>query len=88
MEMLNEHWAKLKGLTIAAKNFLLLEELSISITEGDAESVTKDDAESVDRYYPLLKSLILNNTSFDLVGSPVLEDNNKALTITKNMSEL
>lgn len=72
-----------RGFTIASKNFPLLEEWDIYYT-----TISEDDAESVDRSYPLLKSLILNDTSFDLLGSPASEDNDKAQTISKNMSEL
>ncbi|KAK4710270.1 hypothetical protein R3W88_004783 [Solanum pinnatisectum] len=71
------------GFTIAAKNFPLLEELDIYYT-----SITKDDVESVGRSCPLLKSLILDDTSSYLVGSPASEDNDKALAIANNMPEL
>ncbi|KAK6796719.1 hypothetical protein RDI58_004420 [Solanum bulbocastanum] len=67
----------------SAENFPLLEELDIYYT-----SITKDDVESVDCSCPLLRSLILDDTSSYLVGSPAAGNNYKALAIANNIGSV
>ncbi|KAK6781804.1 hypothetical protein RDI58_019600 [Solanum bulbocastanum] len=72
-----------RSLTLAAKNFPLLEELHTHLT-----LITKEDIESVGRYCPLLKSFTLNASECIVLGDSLSPDDGQALAIARSMPEL
>ncbi|KAH0641770.1 hypothetical protein KY290_033376 [Solanum tuberosum] len=71
------------SLTVAAKNFPLLEELHTHLT-----LITEEDIESVGRYCPLLKSFTLNASKCTTIGYSLSPDDCQALAISRSMPEL
>ncbi|WMV40688.1 hypothetical protein MTR67_034073 [Solanum verrucosum] len=71
------------SLTVAAKNFPLLEELHTHLT-----LITEEDIESVGRYCPLLKSFTLNASKCTTIEYSLSPDDGQALAIAKSMPEL
>ncbi|KAK6781806.1 hypothetical protein RDI58_019602 [Solanum bulbocastanum] len=72
-----------RSLTVAAKNFLLLEELHTHLT-----LITEKNIGNIGRYCPVLKSFTLNASEYDTNGYSLSPDDGQALAIARSMPEL